>query len=46
MLVGQVVVIDSLSSIFIILALYISFLKKSFFAMSLILHQSTGTGTN
>ena len=46
MLVAQVVVIDSLSSIFIILAWYTSFLTKSFFATLLILLKSTGTGTN
>ena len=46
MLVAQVVVTDSLSSIFIILALYTFFLIISFFAASLILLKSTGTGTN
>ena len=42
---ATLVISDILSSIFIIFALYTSFLKTSFFTAWLSLHKSTGTGT-
>ena len=45
-LVAQLVISAILYSIFLILALYTSFLTTSFFTTSLSLLNSTGTGTN
>ena len=45
-LVAKLVISDILSSIFLILALYVSFLTTSFFTSSLNLLKSTGAGTN
>ena len=45
-LVAKLVISDILSSIFLILALYTSFLTTSFFTSSLNLLKSTGAGTN
>ena len=45
-LVAKLVMSGMLSSIFLILASYISFLTTSFFTTSLSLLKSTGTGTN
>ena len=45
-LVANLVISSILSSIFLILAFYTSFLTTSFFTASLSLLKSTGTGTN
>ena len=45
-LVAKLVISGILFSIFLILALYTSFLTTSFFTTSLSLLKSTGTGTN
>ena len=45
-LVAKLIISGHLSSIFLILVLYTSFLTTSFFTASLSLLESTGTGTN
>ena len=45
-LVAELVISCILSSIFLILALYTSFLKRSYFTVLLILLKSTRTGAN
>ena len=45
-LVATLVISGILSSMFFILALYTSFLTTSFYTASLVLLESTGTGTN
>ena len=45
-LVAKLVISGILFSVFLILALYTSFLTTSFFTTSLSLLKSTGTGTN
>ena len=45
-LVAKLVILGILSSVFLILAFYTSFLTTSFFTTSLNILKSTGTGTN